>query len=91
MLESMLKAFEFCLPTKSTAVPNGPEWFHEIKYDGYRLSVERDGERMRLCRGLFLPFGASLGVVQLFHLRPRQRRGFLDGLLSREGLAAQPA
>lgn len=22
----MLKAFEFCLPTKSTAVPNGRDW-----------------------------------------------------------------
>ena len=27
MLETMLKAFEFCLLTKSSAVPNGPEWF----------------------------------------------------------------
>ena len=53
--------------------------------------LERDADRVRLCRGLFLRFGASLGVVQLFHLRPRQRRGFLDGLLSREGVAAQPA
>jgi hypothetical protein len=32
----------------------------------------------------------SLGV-QLVHLGPRQRRGLLDGLLSREGVAAQPA
>jgi bifunctional non-homologous end joining protein LigD len=24
----------------------GPEWFHEIKYDGYR--VERDGDNVRL-------------------------------------------
>ena len=39
MLETLLKAFEFCLPTKSTAVPNGPEGFHEIKYDGYRLEL----------------------------------------------------
>jgi hypothetical protein len=37
-----------------------------------------------------LAFGASLGV-QLAHLNSRQRRGFLDGLLSREGIAAQPA
>jgi hypothetical protein len=87
----MFKAFDFCLPTLGKFVPSGPEWFHEIKYDGYRLSVERDGERMRLCRGLLLRFGASLGVVQLFHLSPRQRRGFLDGLLSHEGVGVQPA
>jgi bifunctional non-homologous end joining protein LigD len=40
--------FEFCLPTKSTAVPSGPDWLHEIKYDGYRLRVERNGDRVRL-------------------------------------------
>jgi ATP-dependent DNA ligase len=42
----MFKAFEFCIPT--TKVPSGPEWLHEIKYDGYRLRLERDGDRVRL-------------------------------------------
>jgi ATP-dependent DNA ligase len=27
--------FEFCLPTMGKAVPAAPEWFHEVKYDGY--------------------------------------------------------
>jgi hypothetical protein len=40
--------FEFCLPTKATTVPSGPDWLHEVKYDGYRLRLERDGERVRL-------------------------------------------
>lgn len=40
--------FDFCLPTPSTAVPSGPDWIHEVKYDGYRLRVERDGDRVRL-------------------------------------------
>ena len=44
----MFKAFDFCLPTRSTIVPDGPDWLHEIKYDGYRLRVERDGDRVRL-------------------------------------------
>jgi hypothetical protein len=26
--------FEFCLPTKSTVVPDGPDSLHEVKYDG---------------------------------------------------------
>ena len=26
--------FEFCLPTKATIVPDGPDWLHEVKYDG---------------------------------------------------------
>jgi putative tryptophan/tyrosine transport system substrate-binding protein len=27
-------------------VPAGPEWLHEIKFDGYRVRVERDGDRV---------------------------------------------
>jgi ATP-dependent DNA ligase len=26
----------------------GPEWVHEVKHDGYRLIVRRDGEAVRL-------------------------------------------
>jgi hypothetical protein len=38
----------FYLPTRATAVPAAPEWFHEIKHDGYPLRLERDGTRVRL-------------------------------------------
>jgi bifunctional non-homologous end joining protein LigD len=44
----MPNTFEFCLPTKATSVPDTPDWLHEIKYDGYRLRLERDGDRVRL-------------------------------------------
>jgi ATP-dependent DNA ligase len=44
----MIKAFEFCIPTKGTKVPAGPEWLHEIKQDGFRIRVERDRDRVRL-------------------------------------------
>jgi ATP-dependent DNA ligase len=27
---------------------SSPDWLHEIKYDGYRLRVERNGDRVRL-------------------------------------------
>ena len=43
----MLK-FEFCRPTSAKVVPAAPEWFHEIKYDGYRMRIERERERVRL-------------------------------------------
>jgi ATP-dependent DNA ligase len=26
--------------------PSGPLWVHEIKHDGYRLMVRKDGERI---------------------------------------------
>ena len=44
----MFKAFEFCIPTRGIKVPSSPDWLHEIKYDGYRLRVERNGDRVRL-------------------------------------------
>jgi bifunctional non-homologous end joining protein LigD len=44
----MTKAFDFCIPTRGTKVPHTSDWLHEIKYDGYRLRVERDGDRVRL-------------------------------------------
>jgi ATP-dependent DNA ligase len=25
-----------------------PDWLHEVKYDGYRLRLEREGDRLRL-------------------------------------------
>jgi ATP-dependent DNA ligase len=36
-----------CLPSKVAQPPSGPLWVHEIKHDGYRLMVRRDGERVR--------------------------------------------
>jgi bifunctional non-homologous end joining protein LigD len=38
---------EPCLPSKVIRPPTGPLWVHEIKHDGYRLMVRRDGERVR--------------------------------------------
>jgi hypothetical protein len=37
--------------------PHHPDWLHEIKHDGYRLIVQRDGPRVRLLR-------ASRGLSQ---------------------------
>jgi bifunctional non-homologous end joining protein LigD len=44
----MPSTFDFCLPTQATSVPTGPDWLHELKCDGYRIRLERDGERVRL-------------------------------------------
>jgi ATP-dependent DNA ligase len=37
-----------CIPTRAYKVPAGPDWIHEIKHDGYRLQVRRDGDAVRL-------------------------------------------
>ena len=38
---------EPCQPSKVARPPSGPLWIHEIKHDGYRLMVRRDGARVR--------------------------------------------
>ena len=40
--------FQPAIPTRGTKVPASPDWIHEIKYDGFRLIVHRDGDRVRL-------------------------------------------
>jgi bifunctional non-homologous end joining protein LigD len=42
------RQFEPCIPTRTTKIPAGPDWIHEIKHDGYRLIVQREGKRVRL-------------------------------------------
>jgi bifunctional non-homologous end joining protein LigD len=37
-----------CIPTLAAKPPAGPGWVHEVKHDGYRLIVRRDGETVRL-------------------------------------------
>ena len=39
---------EPCIPTLAFKPPSGPFWVHEIKHDGYRLIVRRDGKVVRL-------------------------------------------
>jgi bifunctional non-homologous end joining protein LigD len=38
---------EPCQPSKAERPPSGSLWLHEIKHDGYRLMVRRDGARVR--------------------------------------------
>jgi bifunctional non-homologous end joining protein LigD len=37
-----------CNPTRATKPPSGPDWVHEIKHDGYRMIVRRDGKVVQL-------------------------------------------
>ena len=42
----IVSPFQPCIP--GTKVPSGADWLHEIKHDGYRLIVQREGKRVRL-------------------------------------------
>jgi bifunctional non-homologous end joining protein LigD len=75
----MFKAFEFCIPTKSNTVPTGPDWLHEIKYDGYRLRLERDGDRVLLItRGGYNWTDRYPWIVESA-LKNRHRQFVIDG------------
>jgi bifunctional non-homologous end joining protein LigD len=37
-----------CIPSMAHKPPLGPDWVHEVKHDGYRLIVRRDGATVRL-------------------------------------------
>jgi bifunctional non-homologous end joining protein LigD len=37
-----------CIPTLAHKPPSGADWVHEIKHDGYRLIVRREGKVVRL-------------------------------------------
>jgi bifunctional non-homologous end joining protein LigD len=39
---------EPCIPTLVSKPPEGPQWIHEIKHDGYRLIARKRGDRVRL-------------------------------------------
>jgi bifunctional non-homologous end joining protein LigD len=44
----MPEALEPCLATLVAEVPRGPNWIHEIKWDGYRLLVFKSGRKTRI-------------------------------------------
>jgi len=40
-----------CLPTKTTTLPSGGQWLHEIKHDGFRIIARKsDVEATRPAR-----------------------------------------
>jgi bifunctional non-homologous end joining protein LigD len=54
MLPRRIRADGFvepCIPSRAPKPPSGPDWVHEVKRDGYRLLVRRDGEAVRLFTG----------------------------------------
>jgi bifunctional non-homologous end joining protein LigD len=75
----MPSKFEFCIPTRATKVPFGPEWLHEIKYDGYRLRVERNGDRVRLITKGGYDWSKRYPWIVQAALKNRQKHFAIDG------------
>ena len=72
-------AFEPCIPTRGTTVPTGEDWLHEIKHDGYRLIVQRDGQRVRLFTRNGHDWSGRFPLITEAALRNRNSSFVLDG------------
>src|SRR5437868_10944910 len=68
-----------CIPTRGTEVPAGPDWFHEIKHDGYRLIVQREGKRVRLLTRRGYDWSDRYPLIIEAALRLRKTSFVIDG------------
>jgi len=76
----MLKSqFEPCIPSRGTKVPDGAEWLHEIKHDGYRLIIQRDGKRVRLWTRNCHDWSGRFPLITEAALRNRNSSFVIDG------------
>src|SRR5262245_25717524 len=68
-----------CLCTRADSVPAGPQWAHEIKHDGYRFIVRRDGDRVRVFSRRGLDWTDRVPtIVEAMHAL-RARSAVIDG------------
>jgi bifunctional non-homologous end joining protein LigD len=84
------RQFEPCIPTRGTFVPAGPDWIHEIKHDGYRLIVQRDGARVRLFTRNGHDWGDRFPLIVEAALQNKQQHFVIDGeavLLGEDGVS----
>jgi bifunctional non-homologous end joining protein LigD len=71
--------FRPCIPTRGTKVPSSPDWLHEIKYDGYRLIVVRDGDRVRLITKNGYDWAPRYPWIVESALKNRMKQFVIDG------------
>ena len=67
------------IPTRGTKVPAGPDWIHEIKHDGYRLIVQREGKRVRLLTRRGYDWSDRYPLIVQSALRLRKTSFVIDG------------
>lgn len=60
-------------------MPAGPDWLHEVKHDGYRLIVQRDGDRVRLFTRNGYDWSHRYPWIVESALRNRTKQFVIDG------------
>ncbi|HKZ07529.1 MAG TPA: non-homologous end-joining DNA ligase, partial [Methylomirabilota bacterium] len=82
------RALEPQLATLVSEPPEGDDWLHEIKFDGYRILARLDGGRVRLLSRNDKDWTARLPVIAEAVARLPARAALLDGeavVLQRDG------
>src|SRR5215469_2295907 len=77
-------------PVMASKPPIGPDWVHEIKHDGYRLIVWRDGSIVRLYSRNAIDLTARLSVIAAAAGRIKAESFTIDGeavVLGPDGLS----
>jgi ATP dependent DNA ligase domain len=80
-LSIMLRKLDYlpCIPTAAPKVPASRDWLHEIKYDGYRMLVVRDGTRVRLLTRNGHDWTDRFPWIAESALKNRQKQFVIDG------------
>ena len=66
-------------PIERDKPPAGPDWVHEIKHDGYRMIVRRDGETVRIYSRRGYDWTARLPRITACSQRIEAKTFTLDG------------
>jgi ATP-dependent DNA ligase len=78
-MPGMPRPFEFCRPAARKVVPHGPDWIHEVKYDGYRGRVIRDGDDVQLRSKAGLDWTWRYPMIVEAARKMRQKQFVIDG------------
>jgi bifunctional non-homologous end joining protein LigD len=77
-------------PVKASKPPSGADWVHEIKHDGYRIIVRRDGPNVRLYSRNANDWSGRLSAIAAAAARIKARSFTIDGeavVLGPDGLS----
>jgi bifunctional non-homologous end joining protein LigD len=66
-------------PVEREVPPSGPDWVHEVKYDGFRMLVRRDGDSVRLYSRKALDWTARLPAIAAGAALLKGRSFTIDG------------
>lgn len=75
----MPSQFEFCIPKAAKAVPSGADWLHEIKLDGYRARLVRNGDDVQLHSKAGLDWTWRFPTIVETARKLREQRLAIDG------------